>query len=158
MKGRHTVQRQLLLALVLLCAGLLAACNRQDAQPQGSGSGTNLTIGVPGMRLLFDRDTLSVPANAQISLTFNNSNAGLQHNWVLVRGGDSVAAAVNDGGQTQPDFLPSDRSQIIAATRVLNSGESETISFTAPGPGSYSFICTVPGHFIGGMKGVLRVE
>jgi len=32
-------------------------------------------------------------------------------------------------------------------TRMLGGGESDTITFDAPEPGTYIFICSFPGHY-----------
>ena len=40
---------------------------------------------------------------------------------------------------------------------MIGGGESDTITFTAPKKGSYTYICTFPGHY-GLMKGVLIVS
>jgi uncharacterized cupredoxin-like copper-binding protein len=29
---------------------------------------------------------------------------------------------------------------------LLNAGASEEVTFTAPAPGTYEFVCTFPGH------------
>ena len=46
---------------------------------------------------------------------------------------------------------------VIAATKLLGPGESETISFTAPEPGDYQFVCSFPGHFAM-MRGIMVVK
>ena len=48
-------------------------------------------------------------------------------------------------------------SDVIAATKLLGPGESETISFTAPEPGDYQFVCSFPGHFAM-MRGIMVVK
>ena len=41
----------------------------------------------------------------------------------------------------------------------LDPGESVEVTFTAPDtPGDRPYICTFPGHYVGGMKGTLIVE
>ena len=47
--------------------------------------------------------------------------------------------------------------ETIAYTKMIGGGESDTITFTAPKTGSYTYICTFPGHY-GLMKGVLIVS
>lgn len=44
------------------------------------------------------------------------------------------------------------------ATTLLRPGETETLSMGALEPGTYSVICTVPGHESGGMVGTLAVS
>ena len=46
---------------------------------------------------------------------------------------------------------------VLAATRLVNRGESATIKFTAPSqPGAFNFVCSFPGHFTR-MYGVMLV-
>lgn len=49
-------------------------------------------------------------------------------------------------------------SEIAAATNPLKPGESGSTTFTAGAPGSYYYICTVPGHALQGMVGNFIVE
>jgi azurin len=48
--------------------------------------------------------------------------------------------------------------KIIAGTKMLELGQSETINFTAPAkPGNYEFLCTFPGHWQV-MNGIMKVS
>jgi azurin len=60
----------------------------------------------------------------------------------------------------QSDYIPaSKKTQILAATGLAGAGETVTVDFEAPtAPGEYVFVCSFPGHFAGGMKGVLIVR
>ncbi len=49
-------------------------------------------------------------------------------------------------------------SEIGSMTSPLKNGESGSVTFTAGAPGKYYYICTVPGHALQGMQGVLTVE
>ena len=49
-------------------------------------------------------------------------------------------------------------SAIAAATNPLKPGESGEVTFLAGAPGTYYYICTVPGHALQGMKGSFIVE
>ena len=47
----------------------------------------------------------------------------------------------------------------IAHTKVLGPGEKEELVFKAPAePGDYDYICSFPGHYLTGMKGLLTVK
>jgi azurin len=46
---------------------------------------------------------------------------------------------------------------VIAATKLLGPGENETLTFTAPEPGDYQFVCSFPGHFAM-MRGIMVVR
>jgi azurin len=72
------------------------------------------------------------------------------HDWVLAKDSD-VSAIVNGGLSAgfSRGFLPQNDKRIIAATKVVGGGESDTISFNTGSlaPGSrYVFFCTSPGH------------
>lgn len=49
-------------------------------------------------------------------------------------------------------------SEIAAATNPLKANESGSTTFTAGAPGTYYYICTVPGHALQGMQGTFIVE
>ena len=59
------------------------------------------------------------------------------------------------------DYIPADeesKKMIVAHTKILGGGESQTITFTAPAEaGDYPYVCTFPGHFAL-MQGVLKVK
>lgn len=58
------------------------------------------------------------------------------------------------------DYIPEDdesKELIVAHTKLLGGGESDTVTFTAPAPGDYPFLCTFPGHFAI-MQGVMTVK
>ena len=47
----------------------------------------------------------------------------------------------------------------IPTKALLHSAETVEVTFTVPAkPGKYEFICTFPGHYTLGMKGVLTVR
>ena len=140
--------RTMLAALVVGAAMALSACGGgNNAQTPAGGDATTLTVGSDGEQLAFTPANLTASAGS-ISVTFTNNSVAQQHNWVLVTAGDTVADAVSAEGLSagaENDYLPSDRSNILAATSVLDGGDSETVTFTA-NPGTYTFVCTIPGH------------
>lgn len=82
------------------------------------------------------------------------------HNWVLVK--PMTPAEFNAFAMScvtkAPVYLPDDRSAVLAHTKIIGGGESDTIEFTVPSaPGDYPFLCTFPGHYAM-MKGVLKVK
>jgi azurin len=95
-----------------------------------------------------------------VKVTFKNGSAAQQHNWVLVKGGDDVAMKVDEAGVTAgaaTGYIPQDPN-IIANVKLLNANETGTAEFTAPAAGTYTFLCTFPGHFAAGMKGTFTVS
>lgn len=99
----------------------------------------------------------------QLAATSNMSKTEMAHNFVLLApdtdvNGFVVAASMartNNYIPKQPKWQPA----ILAQTAMAGGGETVEVTFKAPSaPGQYPFICTFPGHYNGGMKGVLIVK
>jgi len=85
----------------------------------------------------------------------------MAHNFVLLKAGvnpQDVANAAMTARET--DFIPDSlKDKIIAHTGLAGGGETAEVTFKAPAkPGTYSYLCTFPGHFAVGMKGELVVK
>lgn len=120
-----------------------------------------LAIGTNGGEWQFDRDTLEIPAGEEIALTFNNGAKTTLHNWVLVRGDDHAAVEVNKAGEQAGvalGYIPDDARIVARTAGLVEGGQSQTVTFTAPPAGTYIYLCTFPGHFDEGMRGVLTVK
>ena len=83
------------------------------------------------------------------------------HNFVLLKEGVSpqdVSAAAMTARET--DYIPASmKDKIIAHTALAGGGETVEVTFKAPmKPGTYTYMCTFPGHFAVGMKGDLVVK
>jgi uncharacterized cupredoxin-like copper-binding protein len=101
-------------------------------------------------------DTLTVKAGSTVKINFKNNgkDASMQHNFVLIKNGtaDTVATAaikVDNHIPPSPDVLYG-----IPATKP---GSLTVISFAAPSPGTYQFVCTYPGHWQK-MQGIFIVQ
>ena len=53
-------------------------------------------------------------------------------------------------------YIP-DSPDILAHTKLINPGQSESIEFTLPAAGEYPYFCTFPGH-VAIMNGVITVQ
>lgn len=75
--------------------------------------------------------------------------SAMGHNWVLLKEGVTVADFAQKAIQAQDnDYIPQDEEdKVIAHTKMLGGGETDTITFDAPAKGTYTFICTFPGHY-----------
>jgi azurin len=115
--------------------------------------------------LKFDVVELRAKPGERLSVTLINKGKtpkfSMGHNWVLLASGldlDTFVIAAAEAPTT--DYVPASRqSEILAATKLLGPAEQDTATFNAPAtPGRYEFICSFPGHFQVGMRGVLIVE
>ena len=87
---------------------------------------------------------------------------------IIVNSGDEVTITTNNAGMSFHAFgvvsNPDDFNSVIfdsaiaAATNPLKPGESGSVTFLAGAPGTYYYICTVPGHALQGMQGTFIVE
>ncbi|MGE5358218.1 MAG: plastocyanin/azurin family copper-binding protein [Bacteroidales bacterium] len=87
--------------------------------------------------------------------------AAMAHNFVLLRkGADPKAFCDKSAGARDTDFIaPAVKGDVLAATKLVGPGETAEVTFAAPAqPGSYTFVCSFPGHFAIGMKGTLTVK
>ena len=120
-----------------------------------------VSLGTNGGEWQFDQATLELAAGEDIVLTFNNGAKTTAHNWLLVSGGDDVATEVNAAGMASGEgagYIPDDTRIIAHTAGLVKGGQSESVTFTAPAAGTYVYLCTFPGHFELGMKGVLTVK
>ena len=65
----------------------------------------------------------------------------------------AVAFRVTNRGSLAHDFRIAGKK-----TKLLASGKSATLSVALSKAGRYPYLCTVPGHAAGGMKGTLVVK
>ena len=69
------------------------------------------------------------------------------HNFVLIKKDVDVDEyAIRAISARDNDYIPEGGDE-IAFTKMLGGGESDTITFDAPEPGTYTFICSFPGHY-----------
>jgi azurin len=111
----------------------------------------------------FDLKEIKVKAGQKVKLTLTHSGklakAAMGHNWVLLKPGTDVAAFGSKAAAArETEYIPaSEKASIIAHTKLVGGGESDTVEFTAPAKGTYTFICSFPGHYAL-MKGSFIVE
>jgi plastocyanin len=138
----------LAVAGLLLCSALLAGCTTTTTTgttattsattgvqtTSGGAAGQATAIALTAQNVKFDKTTISVPAGAQVTLTLNNMDSGVPHNFALYT--DASAATTIFKGQ------------------IVNGPGTVTYTFTAPStPGTYFFRCdvhptTMTGSFI----------
>lgn len=100
-----------------------AATAPPRAQTPSPGGGGATVLEIAAKDLLFDKRTLTAPANTAITIRFDNKDAGVQHNVAIYR--DRTA-----------------RTKIFVGELFPGPAVRE-YKFTTPGPGSYFFRCDV---------------
>jgi azurin len=142
-----------ILVLLTLSLGtvLFSACD----------STTEIELGTVGDTMAYDKTSFDVKAGSTVKLTLKNNgtSAAMQHDFVLVKPGTEQEVD-NQSMAAGPakDYLADSNPNILAHTKLLKPGESDSITFKAPSTaGDYPFLCTYPGHYPL-MKGVLHVQ
>lgn len=90
-------------------------------------------VDITALKIQFDTSSLKLVAGEEISVTFNNNDPSVQHNFAIY----SI-----------------DLSRKIFDTEIFNGVETRTGTFTAPAPGDYTFRCDVHQN----MKGSVVFE
>jgi len=149
--------------IVSTTLALSISCTKKSDEGSGSSGGSagaaasnNINISAVGETMAYDQTSLNVKAGSQVTLTFKNPSTTQKHNWALVKPGkeNDVALAGIQAGEAK-NFIPEGNPDMIAHTKLVPPGGSDTVVFTAPAPGDYPYECTFPGHNAM-MKGVLK--
>ena len=171
-----------LISIIALTAfSLLAACNKAPE----SGGATTEKATLPAVasetpdpslpekkveitgndQMKFDVTAIEAKPRQKVTVTLKNAGTmpkvSMGHNFVLLAQDQDPAKFV-EASQTSmgTEFIAPDlKGKVLAHTKLLGPGESDTISFAAPRQaGTYTYICSFPGHFAIGMKGTLTVQ
>lgn len=154
-------------AVTLVAAGMLAVamifagCGKA---PEADSGVVEVEI-TANDQMKYSVTQIEAKAGQPVRVTLRNIGSmpkiAMGHNFVLVDNAIDLAKFVAASQLRQADeyIAPDFRPHILASTRLLGPGESQTIEFQAPAqPGFYSYLCTFPAHYASGMKGVLNVK
>ena len=112
----------------------------------------------------FDLNAFEVKAGQKVTVTMKNVGTmpkeAMGHNFVLLAKNTQVPKFLEAGqGDSANEFIaPAQAFHVLGKTKITGPAESDSVTFTAPSvPGPYDYICTFPGHYVSGMKGVMTV-
>lgn len=122
-----------------------------------------VTGGEAGQYILLEGIEAEPGEELRIKLTTisNLPASAMSHNLAIVDLGTDTDSFARESVTARDNeyIAPEYEDQVIATTAMLGDGESDTITFTVPDePGEYDYVCTFPGHFAGGMVGILYVQ
>ncbi len=126
----------------------------EQTTPTESSDEAVATVTIEGNdQMKFNKNEIRVKAGQKVKLTLNHvgkmEKTVMGHNWVLLTQ-DADVATVGQASATasETDYIPASmKDKIIVHTKMLGGGETDTIEFDAPAPGTYTFMCTFPGHY-----------
>ena len=145
-------------------AGATTAPEPAEASPDDDGNPCTLTI-TAGDTIAYGSNSMSVPSScSEVTVTLTHTGqlpaSAMGHNWVLVPSGtaDEIGMAGMSAG-LDGNYLPAGDDRIVAATKIIGGGESDSVTFAlsdlADGT-EYVYVCTFPGHW-SLMKGTFTV-
>ncbi|HSZ86283.1 MAG TPA: plastocyanin/azurin family copper-binding protein [Puia sp.] len=155
---------------------LLSSCGEnKNNQPQQPAENIETVPGIEKMEftdslkleanenMRFDKELFRVKAGKKICIILKNTSvkspASMTHNVVVLKNGVDIADFADVAHKAKNEqYVPSSlNSLIIAHTKMVSGGESDTVAFTMPQPGVYDFICSFPGHW-GTMQGKIVAQ
>lgn len=132
--------RLVIAAVALLAAAVLLGC----ASAAAAETAREVTVTFRYSR--FAATALNVPAGVPVTFTLRNDDP-IGHEWIV--GTPELHAAHRVGTE------PSHEGRATEVTVAPFSARSTTITFQ---PGTYAFICHLPGHEAYGMRGTLIAQ
>ena len=134
------------------------------ATASGGPQRAEVRLSTNGDDISFDKRLIEVSNGRRLAITFVNGatpDSAIYHNTVVLMPGAENEAAIFrhlydvsfDLGKMVGD------PGILALGSALAPGQVETLMLRFPGPGTYPFICLMPGHGdMMGMRGTIVVE
>ncbi len=130
-----------------------AAPEKKPAAAPSPGGGKAEVVLEVGDQIVYSQTKIEVATGATVELTIKHTGklpkAAMGHNFVLLaQGTDMNQFAMTAMAAAATEYIPANmKDKVIAHTKVVGGGESDTITFTAPAPGEYAYLCTFPGHW-----------
>ncbi len=163
-------------ALLTISAVLLVSCNKSEESTVVTDAPVETEAVTPEVvkedtikitlnsndKMQYDLSEIDVYEGQTVVLTLNHTGtmpmASMGHNFVLLKNGTDLDKFEEKAGKAQKEgYIPTDKSDIIANTKLIGGGESDTITFMAPEKGTYDYLCSFPGHY-SVMKGKFNVK
>jgi azurin len=139
-----------------------AASSAAPATPVHDGRAIEITA---DDTMKFSVTEIAAKPGEKLSVTLVNLGTtpkfSMGHNWLLVAPMPDIQPFLTAAAEAMTtDYVPAGpyKDRVLAATKLLGPKERDTVTFTAPTtPGRYDFVCSFPGHYQVGMRGVLIV-
>jgi len=132
-----------------------------EYESEGPAVVTNITL-EGNDQMKFNANEFHIPAGETVTLklvhTGTMAKEAMGHNFVLLaQGTDVTDFALKSAEAKENEYIPKDTDKVLAHTKLLGGGESDTITFSVAEKGTYDFICSFPGH-AAMMRGKIVVE
>jgi uncharacterized cupredoxin-like copper-binding protein len=139
------------LTAVALAVSAVACTQEPEDSMAGHDAGSQPVASAPAG----DAGAAAASSDAVQELTITTQDAmRFEPSGLTVVAGRPVRLTVRNGGSSEHDFtLTQGVDQPVKVT--VKRGQTGSATFTLTRPGSYQFICSVPGHALAGMRGTI---
>lgn len=106
-------------------------------------------------QMQFNKKAFEIKAGDAVKLTLKHvgklPKIAMGHNLVILQKGTNLAGWASKAmTAAATNYIPVDEASkkaVIAKTKVLGGGESDSVTFSIKEAGEYQYLCSFPGHF-----------
>jgi azurin len=150
--------------LLLGCGAVFSSLTSCSKAPEGPPKTVEIQA---DDKMRYDVTAFDAKPGQKISVTFKNVGTtpkeSMGHNLVLL---DRTLTTANvqrflDVASTEAahDYVPPGSKDVLAHSKLLGPNETEVVTFNAPFVlGEYLYLCSFPGHYSQGTKGIMTVK
>jgi azurin len=152
------------LIIALGCSALLYSVTGCSRAPEAPPKAVQIQA---DDKMRYDVTAFEAKPGQKIAVTLKNVGTtpkfSMGHNFVMLDRSVNTQNVMKflDAASTEAahDYVPVGSKEVLAHTKLLGPGETETVTFNAPYiPGEYLYLCSFPGHFSQGTKGFMTVK
>lgn len=152
------------LIIALGCSALLFSITGCSRAPEAPPKTVEINA---DDKMRYDNTAFEAKPGQKIAVTFKNVGTtpkfSMGHNFVMldrtVNTGNVQTFLDKASTEASHDYVPPGAKEVLAHSKLLGPGESETVTFNAPFiPGEYLYLCSFPGHYSQGTKGIMTVK
>lgn len=141
---------------------------KTTAEAKGGARTVEITATDTGGKYAYSVTTINAKPGEQLHVVLkavgNMPAMASSHNFVVFKPGtkqadiDAFIQEAPMAGAT--GYIPADKKNLVlASTPMTADGSQHDVTFAAPTtPGTYTYLCSFPGHYAAGMKGTLVVK
>ena len=168
---KHRHMKPLRLFALLLCALAYVGCTSSEKAPSDSKPAAtseakpeapapkaaeaepagNIVVLLGSDNMQFNTKEIRVKAGGKTTVNLTHTGQlpaeSMGHNFVLLKQGVDLATYATKALEAkETQYIPAG-DEALAYTNVIGGGEATSVTFDTPPPGTYTFLCTFPGHY-----------
>ncbi len=142
-------------ALMLSPATTSAQSDTADNEKKGAKKADQEVVVEANDQMQFNKKVFEIKAGDTIKLTLKHvgklPKIAMGHNLVILQKGTNLAGWASKAmTAAATNYIPVDEASkkaVIAKTKVLGGGETDSVTFSIKEAGEYQYLCSFPGHF-----------